>query len=246
MVRASDERFYVVKFQNNPQGNRTLINEWITQGILRRLKVATPDLKVLHLAELAEHPDLYFSVGAHRLRIAPGAHLGSVCPVDPISNTILDFLPAKLYDRVNNLDEFGTMFVLDRWLNQIDRRQVIYIRDRRKNSSLAMQALFIDNGLALGGTHWRFTDSHLFGLPFGYGDIYSRIDMRSVCESAIDQVVSLPADDIISLVRQVPRPWFSGNAESEQLERVLHELCRRRVRLAELVTDHLNLLGLIP
>src|SRR5438477_486280 len=46
LMRASDGNFYVVKFQNNPQHPRVLVNEWLATRMAERigLPVATPEI----------------------------------------------------------------------------------------------------------------------------------------------------------------------------------------------------------
>ncbi len=42
LLEADDGHFYIVKFQNNPQHRRILINEWIAGEILSHLQVSSP------------------------------------------------------------------------------------------------------------------------------------------------------------------------------------------------------------
>src|SRR3954447_19037736 len=115
LVQGDDGQYYVAKFTGNPQGTRTLINEWITAQLLRKLNVSTPPLVVLQLKdELVESAEgLYFTVGDRRIRIGAGLHLGSLCPVDPVATAILDFLPQHLIHKVVNLADFAKLLVLD-------------------------------------------------------------------------------------------------------------------------------------
>src|SRR5450631_2995809 len=76
MVECEDGRFYVAKFSGNPQGNRTLINEWIVSHVMSHLGVSTPGLRVLCMsASVRESGDLYFSVGSKRVPVTGEFHL---------------------------------------------------------------------------------------------------------------------------------------------------------------------------
>jgi hypothetical protein len=108
LVEGADGRFYVAKFAGNPQGNRTLINEWITQFILSHLGISTPPLRILRLPEQLRNEDLYFSVGNRRIPVEGEWHLGSLCPVNPETHVIFDFLPVKFLQNVSNLDDFAS------------------------------------------------------------------------------------------------------------------------------------------
>ncbi|HZQ54210.1 MAG TPA: HipA family kinase [Bryobacteraceae bacterium] len=98
LVEGADGECYVTKFQRNPQGTRTLINEWITWRILERLDISTPEIRLLRLSESTRDvsDDSYFSLAHRQVKIEPGLHLGSRCPVDPRNTAIFDFLPQKL------------------------------------------------------------------------------------------------------------------------------------------------------
>src|SRR5690242_1767336 len=60
LVEGEDGRFYACKFAGNPQGNRTLVNEWVTQSILALLDISTPSLCVLKLPDRLRGETLYF------------------------------------------------------------------------------------------------------------------------------------------------------------------------------------------
>src|SRR3954470_380979 len=51
LVEGSDGHFYVAKFMGNPQGTRTLINEWFTHQLFRQFGISTPSLRVLRLTQ---------------------------------------------------------------------------------------------------------------------------------------------------------------------------------------------------
>ena len=51
LVEAEDGCFFVAKFAGNPQGNRTLINEWITGQLMNQVGICTPVIRILQLPE---------------------------------------------------------------------------------------------------------------------------------------------------------------------------------------------------
>jgi len=62
LLSADDGCCYVVKFLNNPQGRRTLVNDLIGSLLLRALGVSTPEIVMMHLDEqiLQHNPEIYF------------------------------------------------------------------------------------------------------------------------------------------------------------------------------------------
>ena len=60
LIEASDGEFYVVKFRNNPQGRRVLVNEWLGATMLRFLGIACPEPAIISFGEdfISTNPDL--------------------------------------------------------------------------------------------------------------------------------------------------------------------------------------------
>ncbi|MGH9342985.1 MAG: hypothetical protein ACRD19_04410, partial [Terriglobia bacterium] len=118
LVEAENDRCYVCKFQGNPQGARSLINECIAHRLLRCLLVSTPNICALELSEeLGQSGEIFFSVASRRILPQGILHFGSECPVHPKKKTIFDFLPARLLPSVVNLSDFVAAFTLDQWLH---------------------------------------------------------------------------------------------------------------------------------
>jgi len=60
LLECDDGRFWVVKFRNNPQHRRVLVNEWVASVFLRYLGIAAPDTAFVNLSAdfLARIPTL--------------------------------------------------------------------------------------------------------------------------------------------------------------------------------------------
>ena len=239
LVEGNDGRFYVAKFAGNPQGNRTLINEWVTAYFLERLGVSTPPLVVLQLdRELSEAAqDLSFQVGARKIPIQPGLHLGSQCPVDPTVKSIYDFLPQRLLAKTSNRADFAKTLAVDVYLGQADSRQAIFVREHSQDS-LAFRAYFIDHGMALGGSTWELRDLHSQGVYYDR-KIYSTMDTASISESAVKSLVTITEDELYSCLRDVPREWFAPS-DNDALKRLFTLLHKRKDRLPLLVLQQLG------
>ena len=105
LVEASDGSFYVVKFLNNPQHRRILVNEWIASAFLNYLGISAPESAIVRVSEefLRENPDVYLQLGSRRQAVEPGWHFGSRFPGDPHRNVVYDFLPDSLLANIENL-----------------------------------------------------------------------------------------------------------------------------------------------
>src|SRR5580658_1355941 len=173
LLEVSDGHSYVVKFENNPQHRRILVNEWIAARFLCYLGFSVPQVAVILVTEefLAANPEVYMQ--ARNTRFAPtvGWHFGSCFPRDPSRLAVYDFLPDVLLARVENLTEFLGMLAFDKWMGNADSRQAIFFRARLASSRgmehpprLGFIAQMMDNGDVFGGSQWRLTESPMQGL----------------------------------------------------------------------------------
>ncbi len=244
LVQGSDGSLYVAKFTNNPQGNRSLINECIASHLLSALGVATPDLAVLQLTDSCLRRDeLYFSTDRHE-PVANGLHLGSRCPVDPNSVAIFDLLPRQLYSHVSNLAQVGTVFAFDWWVAHADRRQFLFARSRKGEHTSALKPASkasltvwaIDNGRCFGG-NWKLTE---FVLPTWERslEVYAHCNLEESALTGAKLVQDLPATVIQSSHQHVPRDWFSARDE-EALAVMLGVLQQRQQRSSTAIHEQI-------
>jgi hypothetical protein len=130
LLEADDGNWYVVKFRNNPQHHRVLVNELLAAAFLEYLKVAVPETAIIQVTApfLAAHPEIHLQVGTNRIAVEPGWHFGSRYPGDPARATVYDFLPDSLLSRVVNLEDFRAILVFDKWVGNADGRQSVFYR----------------------------------------------------------------------------------------------------------------------
>ncbi len=74
LIEASDSAFYVVKFTNNPQHRRILVNEWLASAFLRYLQIHVPETAPIELTQefIESNPELYLSIGTRREPVPAG------------------------------------------------------------------------------------------------------------------------------------------------------------------------------
>jgi hypothetical protein len=243
MIEGDDGAFYVVKFTNNPQHRRILINEWLANSFLRYLQIHVPDTAVVELTPefVAESPELYLSIGPHREPIPPGPHFGSRMAVHPDRVAVFDFLPDKLLHKIENrMDFFGTL-VFDKWASNMDSRQAVFFRARAKTwtplkgespARVGFFAQMIDHGFAFNGPHWQFVDSAIQGLYFR-SSVYEEIRSLDSFQPWLGMVENFPVEVIDSAWKEIPSRWLAD--DEAELERMLHDLLKRRSRIVELL-----------
>jgi hypothetical protein len=239
LVEGEDDQFYIAKFAGNPQGDRTLINEWIAHRLFLQLGASTPPLRVLRLTQDTKQIErLYFQIDGQYVPIESLFHLGSQCPANPTTTAIYDFLPRRLFSKVVNLGDFGTAFVVDKWLAQTDTRQAIFVRERTSSNSLELRLYLIDHGMSFAGRQWETPDSPLYGL---YMDrtVYSIVDMNASCEQALSRIHMLTEADLYAAAQDIPSCWFS-DSDYDMLAKLFALLEQRRNRLRSIVSRHLK------
>src|ERR1700757_1736928 len=131
LMRCSDGQYYVVKFQNNPQHRRILVNELLGTRLAGRLGLPTAPVEVVEVgAELIRlTPELYIELPRSRTPCAAGLQFGSRYPGDPREMTLHDFLPDEKLREVKNLHDFAGMLVFDKWACNTNGRQTVFFED---------------------------------------------------------------------------------------------------------------------
>jgi len=172
LLEADDGDYYIVKFQNNPQHRRILVNEFVAAEILSHLQIACPGHQIIRLSPefIAGNPEVHLQTGTRRRAIEPGWHFGSRHPGNPELMSVYDFIPDSLLNQVANAEQFLAVLAFDRWVANADGRQSIFFRAQLKDwlarpgippRKLGFVALMIDHGFAFNGPHWDFPDSML-------------------------------------------------------------------------------------
>jgi hypothetical protein len=243
LLECDDGHFYVVKFRNNPQHGRILVNEWLASSLLAYLKISTPIIAVVHLSAdfLACYPDVHIQLHTKRLAIEPGPHFGSQFPGNPSEIMVYDFMPDVLFDRVANRSEFLGAYVLDKWTGNVDARQAIFSRPSIRMASPSaherhrgFSASMIDQGYAFGGPEWRFLDAPLQGL-YHRPKVYREVSSCDDFQPWLDLAVTLPIAVVDEVRKQIPGQWTVG--EEAPLDALLVKLLSRCKRLPDLIAD---------
>jgi hypothetical protein len=131
LMRCSDGNYYVVKFQNNPQHRRILVNELLGTRLASRLGLPTAPVEVVEVgAELIRlTPGLCIELPRSRTPCAAGLQFGSRYPGDPRQMTLHDFLPDEKLREVENLHDFAGMLVFDKWVCNTNGRQTVFFEE---------------------------------------------------------------------------------------------------------------------
>jgi hypothetical protein len=239
LLQADDQHWYVVKFRNNPQHRRILVNESLSATILEYLRISAPETALIEVTPqfLAANPDVHLQLGTRRVEIEPGWQFGSRFPGDPAHLAVYDFLPDALLHQVVNLEEFRAILVFDKWTGNADGRQCVFYRAMVRSTNSAsgrpgFVARMIDHGYTFNGPHWDFTESAVQGL-YARRVVYDAVRSLDDFQPWLDQVIHFPEEILDRAWKKIPPDWVDG--ESEVLERLLEQLFARRKRVPELI-----------
>lgn len=233
LMLASDGHYYVVKFQNNPQHLRVLANEMFASKIGHQLGLPIAPVAVIDVSEwLIEHsPDLRIELAGHTVRCGSGRQFGSRYVVDPIEGQVFDYLPETMAPEIKNLQDFGRVTVLDKWVGNADGRQAVFFKKPRARM---YRAAFIDHGYCFNSHEWTFPDLPLLGVYYR-NYVYRQVTGWESFEPALSRAEQMTWFDLWHCADEIPQAWYEGDTHG--LRRLVEALYERRSIIRALVED---------
>ncbi len=239
LMRASDKNFYIVKFQNNPQHTRVLANELIASRIGQALGLPIPRTEVLEVDDwLIEHTqELRIDFAGQQTLCSSGLQLGSRFVADPETDSVFDYLPESLSERICNFADFARVLVLDKWLANADGRQAVFTKKPRARH---YSVHFIDQGYCFNAGEWTFADLALQGVYYR-NHVYQHVTGWESFEPVLSRAETMDLSRVWELIDDIPDEWYEGNTDA--LCRILDALNQRRPMIRDL---NYRLPALIP
>jgi hypothetical protein len=214
LIVASNGYAYVTKFINNPFGPRVLVAEWIAAQLMHAAGLPVPEAVLIGYTTACQD-------------VPGGLHFGSRYPGHPESDAVFDFLPASLFNRVDNWQSLTVgIAAFDIWLANATARQAIFTRSGR-----SFQALFIDNTHLFGGPAWNLETNGFTGtlVPFTRSVLSPQADLLSWVKR-----IQRCTPAVNSIFDSIPTEWLPG-ADTAALQRILQELPYRASHLPDIV-----------
>ena len=243
-----EEHYYVVKFQNNPQHRRILVNELLGTRLAARLGLPTTPADIVYVsAELIRlTPELVMEMPRSRIPCQHGPQFGSRYPGDPRRLALYDFLPDEQLRAVQNLYQFAGMLVFDKWTCNTNGRQTLFFREeirgqraeggqdeKQENPDGNYETRMIDQGFCFNAGEWNYPDAPLRGL-YARNRVYEGVTgmesfapwlerlERNITEGALEDVLN-----------EIPSEWYEDDYGA--VNQLLQQLYRRKTRIPELL-----------
>ena len=232
LMLGADGGLWVVKFRNNPQGERVLANEFLATRIAEAVGLTVPKSEVIEVSEwLVRHsPEMAVEPGRGRTeRCAAGLQFGSRFVGGLMPGQVVDYLPEPQLAEVRNLREFLGMLVVDKWTGNCNGRQAVFDRKPRERK---YRASFIDQGFCFNAGEWSFPDTPLRGV-YGRNAVYASATGWDNFEPWLSRVENFRAETLGKIAEEVPPEWYGGNPGA--MEKLLEQMMERRARVRELI-----------
>jgi len=249
LMRCSDGYYYVVKFQNNPQHRRVLVNELLGTNLARRMGLPTAPVGIVEVSEqlIRLTPDLAMELPRQRVPCQAGLQFGSRYPGDPRRLTLHDFLPDEQLRNVTNLHDFAGMLVFDKWTCNTNGRQTLFFQKKqeeereaasllaRESAGAPYNTLMIDQGFCFNAGEWNFPDAPLRGL-YARNRVYEGVTGMESFAPWLDRLEKQMTERTMDEIgEQIPPSWYEDDYDA--VSRLLEQLLRRRSRVPDLIME---------
>jgi hypothetical protein len=143
-------------------------------------------------------------------------------------------VPLAELGRVENPLTAAAAVVLDRWLCNIDRRQIMF---SRVHGGRRFRVTLVDNGFCFGGSEWKFDDAPRYGIC-SCPELYAFIRGWDSFEPWLSRAISLPEDAIRRASLDIPAEWYGG--AGSDLDRITEQIINRRAHIPDLISSMRN------
>ena len=232
LMLGADRSLWVVKFQNNPQHLRVLVNELLATRLAEAVGLTVPATDVVDVSAwlIANSPGMHVELArGQRQPYTAGLQFGSRFIGGLMPGLVVDYLPEPQLDELRNLAEFAGMLALDKWTGNANGRQAVFDRRPRERR---YRATFIDQGFCFNAGDWNFPDLPLRGV-YARNRVYTGITGWHSFEPWLSRIEEMDSDTIFSIADMVPPEWYAGDMPA--IEQLLEQLLRRRTRVRECI-----------
>jgi hypothetical protein len=208
----SDGRKYVVKFKNNPQGTRMLVNEYIAGKLGQLLALPVVPFEVVNISDdfIKEYPIL------SKRKFTAGNQFASLF-IDNCVHLSRDSQNENV--KVSNRNHLAEMLVFDLWIGNTDRKENNVLLEPAEQGEYFLY--MIDHGRCFSNTKW--TIKTLQKMPEMVIDMKVHkwcttfLQSQSEINAAIEKIMAIPEKAIHEVIKSIPDDWDVSEMEREAL-----------------------------
>ncbi|MGA3211605.1 MAG: HipA family kinase [Terriglobales bacterium] len=232
LMRAGDDQYYVVKFQNNPQHVRVLANEFLASRLAIEIGLPVPAAEIVEVDSwlIANSPELTILLSGRSIPCQHGLQFGSRYVVNPASDAaqVFDFLPETMIDKVKDLKTFAGMLAFDKWTANANGRQAAFWKKARERKYTVS---FIDQGYCFNAGEWTFVDSPLRGV-YARNHVYAGVTGWESFEPWLSRIEEIGKPLLDEIAGAIPTDWYG---DQDDLTRLIEQLWQRRREVRGLI-----------
>jgi len=240
LMSDSESRLWVVKFANNAQHKSILANELLASRLAASVGLKVPDCAVVRVSKqlIRETPDLVTEFRTGAVPCSSGYQFGSRYVGCDLLTPVRDYLNVEEFDEVENLNQFAGVLAFDKWAENADGRQVLFVR---KDLTKLYTAVFIDFGYCFQLGEWRFEDawraswSPTMRGAYPRDEVYSKVITWESFDPWLTRLEHLDPSLVEGFAEAIPKDWYDRrNGDLKELARTLLE---RRSRVRGFIQD---------
>lgn len=238
LFETTDGTQWVVKYKNNPQGIRILVNEWVASNLAPLLSLPSPECSLIMLdKQLLEIESIF--IPSTTTKVEVGLSFGSRY-INNADNNPTRYQMARL----DNTDVIPGIIVMDTWIDNPDRD------DRSRNfsniivSPSSIRSKYTLHLIDLGkvsSSDW--TANKLLNRKTalnlrGHNRLFAPLILgRPTFQPFLEVLESVSAEEIESVVATVPDEWSLSQEEATVLVKFLKQ---RRNLVREIIESRFS------
>jgi hypothetical protein len=233
-VLASDKSRYNIKFKENSQGLRVLVNELVASQIALRLGVPTPETVLMEVTTPFLQANTFLE-RRYAHSVSTGKHFGS-----RLLRNMFDNPPTSLIAGARNRIDFPAVIVFDVLTNNSDRANAQnFLMVRPDQYPRTLDFVAIDFGHCFGSPSWDVSITSRVGQWCGscFPEMAGCIEGAEPFREALERLSLITTAWIGDLLDSVPSEWSLTPPEREALSRFI---LGQRGEVARILTANRN------
>jgi hypothetical protein len=220
----TDGKRYVVKFKNNPQGKRILVNELLAFSLAKYLGLPIQHFGVIVVPQKTirkSWEQMFVETTTGQTPLAAGRCFGSEYAGPELAATDA-FIKWNL-EEIQNIQDFWGMLVFDLWTCNTDFRQVLRFKNGGK-----YWVKMIDNGHCFSGRKWKFRDASVLAL-FWNRAVYKDVTGIQSFDPWLSKIEQMDDSVLGQAAQAIPREWYGSSFQA--IECLITTLANRKHRV---------------